>query len=328
VTTSAPSQPWPPHYYSEGTVSDDEAERASRKATGGVMPGTGLYAKAPLSPSRICVLRRLKRASVGVLIAGGVGFVLWFLLHTSLTRAFFPAWLGTAVVVASVVTGVAVLLLGYAGVTLSSHGVTRPDGPPWHLQPSTPLTLLSAGATTGLCVWLTFGLDTVAPAMVLGGHPARSTADTVKFVPATCLRCEDQLLVSFGTSAGRVVTVRMPGSSFVPVSVGDSLVYDEQSPARVTTERAWVAGRTNHGSTIVPLVAITVLVGFLVWRARRRRVQFGDLRPGVAVTSVEHVRAAATVHFADGVSVTYVVTDALGEALASKIIRDGLASVT
>jgi hypothetical protein len=309
-------------------VSDDEAERASRKAAGGVVPRTGPYAIAPLSPSRIRVLRRLQRASVGMLIPVGVGFVSWFLLHTSLTRAFFPVWLGTAVVVASVVSGVAVLLLGYAGVALSSHGVTRPDGPPWHLQPSTPLTLFSAAATIGLCVWLTFGLDTVAPAMVLGGRPARTTADAVKFVPATCLRCEDQLVVSFRTSAGRAVTVRMPGSSSVPVSVGDSLVYDEQSPARVTTERAWMAGRTNQRSTIASLVAITVLVGFLVGRARRRRVQFGDLRPGVAVTSVEHARAAATVHFADGVSVTYVVTDAFGEALALKIIRDGQASVT
>jgi hypothetical protein len=206
--------------------------------------------------------------------------------------------------------------------------VTRPDGPPWHLQPSTPLTLFSVVATIGLCVWLTFGLDTIAPAMVLGAHPGRTTADAVKFVPATCGRCEDQLLVSFRTSASRVVTVRMPGSSAVPVSVGDSLVYDEQSPTRVTTERAWIAGRTNHWSTIVPLVAITILVGFLVGRARRRRAQFADLRPGVAVTSVEHVRAAATVHFADGVSVTYIVTDAFGEALSLRTTRDGLTSVT
>ena len=107
----------------------------------------------------------------------------------------------------------------------------------------------------------------------------------------------------------------------MPVSVGDSLVYDEQSPGRVTTERAWIAGRTNQWSTIVPLVAITVLVGFLVGRARRRRVQFADLRPGVAVTSVWHGRAAATVHFADGVSVTYVVTDAFGEALTLRTPR-------
>ena len=35
-----------------------------------------------------------------------------------------------------------------------------------------------------------------------------------------------------------------------------------------------------------------MLVGFLVGRARRRRVQFGDLRPAVAVTSVKHRRAA------------------------------------
>jgi hypothetical protein len=98
-------------------VSDDEAEPASRKAASGVVSRTDPYAQAPLSPLRIRVLRRLTRASVGLLIAGGVGIVLWVLLHFSLTPAFFPAWLGTAVVVASVVSGVAVLLLVYAGVT-------------------------------------------------------------------------------------------------------------------------------------------------------------------------------------------------------------------
>lgn len=278
---------------------------------------------APLSPSRIGVLRGLKRAAVIVLVAGGATFVLWFVLHFSLTPAFFPAWLGTAAVVVAAVSGLAVPLWAYPAVALSSHGATRPEERPWHLQPSTPLVLSSSAAMVVLCIWLTFSLDTVAPAMILGAHPARTTADAVTLVRATCRRCEDQLVVSFRTSTGRVVTARMPGSSFVPVSVGESLVYDEQSPARVTTERAWVAGRSDQRSPIESVVAMTVLMGLLVGRARRRRIRFGDLRPGVPVTSVHRVKATATVRFADGVAATYVATNAFDDALASKVTRDG-----
>lgn len=251
-------------------------------------------------------------------------FAAWLVLHFSLTPAFFPSWFGFLAASAAVALLAAVVVLGYARVVLSSHGVRRAVGPPWALAPNSGLVAVGAPGLVFLVVLATWG-STAAPAVILGSHPAQSVTQRVAFQSASCRRCEDHVTVTFRTADGLAVTARLPGSGAVVAVVGTPLVYDPQTPARVTTAQAWADGQAHWWQSLAPLVFTAILLGGLALRARRRRYLFGYLRPGIAVTSI-HLTGrsrAFTVRFADGRGVSYYPTAEVRDALTAKIRRDG-----
>ncbi len=175
----------------------------------------------------------------------------------------------------------------------------------------------------------------VVAARFLGPTPAQAQLVSAKEGPH-CYRCIRQVVATYEAGGSMVTTPLAGGGGYdlIEDQAGEPLVYDPVHPRRVMRASDWEAGRSGGTVSLfvigLALLVLTSIAPLPV--VRRRRSQFGTLKPDTEIRSARYLRVrkklqAWRVDFADNTQARYRDSAELRAALRARIGEAGMASL-
>jgi len=268
----------------------------------------------------------VQRIGVWLAMLLGAALPVTLVAHEMLTGFVNPDWLGAVFVLVIIALPVTIGALAWSKRILRNRGIQRLSVETYYPQvPRQPLiyawtTMLIVGV-----VMISMAGQRVLPAWLLGPTPAHTVALTAR-EGASCRKCSVPVVVTFDVN-GTLTSATLAGADGLQGGdeTGLSLVFDPKHPDRVMRSSDWRQARQSGERALLVtglgVLALCLLIPVTV--IRRRRAQFGTLKPGTRVISIHDQtkaqRAAVHVEFADNTATTYLDTPRLRAALRQRM---------